>query len=238
MKKVVLNTYEELCLAAADVFSQQIKEKPDTVLGLATGGTPIGLYDELVRRYEAGELDFSKVRSFNLDEYYPIEKTHPQSYEYFMRKHLFDRVNIAKYSVLNGEATDPDAECTRYDAEIAAEGGIDLQLLGIGHNGHIAFIEPGSSYSMGTLLIDLAESSINANSRFFAPDEVQPVRALSMGVGEIFRCKKLVMLIVGADKKDIAAKLFEGKIHTDVPASLLLLHPDFTIFMDKAAAGE
>jgi len=238
LKKIVLNTYEELCLAAADVFSQQIKEKPDSVLGLATGGTPIGLYDELVRRHEAGELDFSKVRSFNLDEYYPIQRTHPQSYEYFMRKHLFDRVNIAKYSVLNGETDNPAAECKRYDEEIAAEGGIDLQLLGIGHNGHIAFIEPGSSYPMDTLLIDLAESSINANSRFFGADEVQPVRALSMGVGQIFRCKKIIMLIVGADKKDIAAKLFDGKIHADVPASLLLLHPDFTVFMDKAAAGQ
>jgi len=150
MKKVVLDTYEEVCRAVADIYTEQLTKKPDSILGLATGSTPVGLYEELVRRHRAGELDFSKARSFNLDEYYPISKSHPQSYDYFMRENLFDKINIGQYALPNGEAGDPEAECAGYDAAIETAGGIDLMLLGIGHNGHIGFNEPSVSYSLGT----------------------------------------------------------------------------------------
>ena len=238
MKRLVFDTYEDACRGAADIFVRQLKSKPDSVLGLATGSTPIGLYDELVRRYQSGEVDFSKARSFNLDEYYPIKKSHPQSYDYFMRKHLFDRVNLSMTSLPNGEADDPGAECVRYDAEIEAAGGIDLMLLGIGLNGHIGFNEPTVSYSIGTYLTGLTESSLTANSRFFGPGEHQPTQALTMGLGAIFSSKSILLMISGSGKAEIAAKLFEGKVHTDVPACLLLLHQDVTVILDRAADGE
>ncbi|MCL2367075.1 MAG: glucosamine-6-phosphate deaminase [Oscillospiraceae bacterium] len=238
MRRIILDTYEDVCRAAADVYTEQLKEKPNSVLGLATGSTPIGLYDELVRRYDAGALDFSKARSFNLDEYYPIKKDHPQSYNYFMRKHLFDKINISKYSLPNGEAADAEAECLRYDVEISDAGGIDLMLLGIGHNGHIGFNEPAVSYPMGTTHVELAKSSVDANSRFFGLDETQPTEALTMGIGEIMRCKKIILLITGEGKAEIAMKLFERKIHTDIPACFLKLHPDTTVFLDRAAARD
>ena len=235
MKKVVFDTYEDACRAAADIYARQLKEKPDSVLGLATGSTPIGLYAELAKRYQSGEIDFSKAKSFNLDEYYPIKKSHPQSYDYFMREHLFSKVNLASSSLPNGEADDPDAECLRYDADIEAAGGIDLMLLGIGLNGHVGFNEPAVSYSMGTYLVDLTESSLTANSRFFGPDEHQPTQALTMGIGGIFSSRSILLLITGANKAAIAKRLFEGKVHTDVPACLLLLHTDVTVILDKAA---
>jgi len=235
MFKIVCESYEDVCNRAADIFVQQLKEKPDAVLGLATGSTPVGLYDELARRYNAGEIDFSKAQSFNLDEYYPIDPLHPQSYDYFMRRNLFDKINLSRFHIPNGAAEDPGAECRRYDALLEAAGGIDLMLLGIGINGHIGFNEPAVTYPMGTYKVELSESSIAANSRFFGSDEYQPTTALTMGIGQIFKSKKILLLISGATKADIARRLFEGMIHTDVPACLLLLHPDVTVIMDKAA---
>ena len=237
MKKIICDNYEEMSRLAADIYVRQLEDKPDSVLGLATGTTPIGLYDELVRRYKVGEIDFSKARSFNLDEYYPIAKSHHQSYDYFMRKQLFDDINISRFQLPNGEAEDPGAECVRYDAEIQAAGGIDLMLLGVGQNGHIGFNEPAVSYPMGTYLVELTESSITANSRLFAAGEKQPTRALTMGIGAIFNSRKILLLISGASKAPIAKKLFEDKIHTDVPACFLLLHPDVTVIIDREAAG-
>ena len=237
MVKIVCENYETLSRVAADIFVEQLRSKQDSVLGLATGSTPLGLYGELVRRYDAGEIDFSKAQSFNLDEYYPINESHAQSYSYFMRMNLFDKVNFARTSIPNGEALDPDAECARYDAELEAAGGIDLMLLGIGLNGHIGFNEPAVSYKMSTHLTGLTESSIQANSRFFGPDEQQPSRALTMGLGAIFASKKILLLASGAGKAQIMRKLFEGIVHTDTPACLLLLHPDVTVIMDKEADG-
>jgi glucosamine-6-phosphate deaminase len=224
-----------MCRAAADIFERQLREKPDSVLGLATGSTPVGLYAELARRYSAGGIDFSKARSFNLDEYYPISKAHPQSYDYFMRENLLDKVNLTHFRIPNGEAEDPVAESLKYETEIDAAGGIDLMLLGIGLNGHIGFNEPSPSYSTGTYLVELTESSLTANSRFFSADEHQPTQALTMGVGTIFKSKRIILMISGANKAPIAKKLFEGKIHTDVPACFLLLHSDVTVIMDRAA---
>ncbi|MCL2820594.1 MAG: glucosamine-6-phosphate deaminase [Oscillospiraceae bacterium] len=238
MKKIVCDSYEDVCSYAADIYAAQLKDKPDSVLGLATGSTPVGLYKELSRRYSKGEIDFSKAESFNLDEYYPIDPKHPQSYDYFMRENLFDKINMSKFQIPNGGAPDPIAECTRYDSEIDKAGGIDLMLLGIGLNGHIGFNEPAVSYPAGTYLVNLTESSIEANSRFFGPGEHQPVTALTMGIGHIFKSRKVLLLISGAAKADITKKLFEGKIHTDIPACFLLLHPNVTVIVDKAANGE
>jgi len=238
MKKIVCDSYEEICRFAADIFAQTLKDKPDSVLGFATGSTPIGLYDELAKRHMNGEIDFSKAQSFNLDEYYPIDPAHPQSYSSFMQKYLFSKINLSKSQLLNGSAADPIAECARYDAAIEVSGGIDLQLLGIGVNGHIAFIEPAPSYPLGTSLIELAEDTLIANSRFFGEDETQPVTALSVGLNAIFKTKRIMMLVTGAGKADVIKKLFDSSIHTDMPASLLHLHPDVTIIVDKAANGE
>ena len=238
MKKIVCDSYEEICRFAADIFAQTLREKPDSVLGFATGSTPIGLYDELVKRYENGDIDFSKAQSFNLDEYYPIDPAHPQSYNSFMQKYLFSKINLSKSQLLDGSAADPVAECARYDAEIEASGGVDLQLLGIGVNGHIAFIEPAQSYPLGTSLIELAEDTLVANSRFFEDGEAQPTTALSVGLNAIFKTKRIMMLVTGAGKADVIKKLFEQTIHTDMPASLLHLHPDVTVIVDKAANGE
>ena len=237
MNKVICDNYEDMSRAAADIIAEQIGKKPDSVLGLATGSTPIGLYEELARRFEAGLIDFSRARSFNLDEYYPIVKDHPQSYNSFMRENLFSKVNFASTRLLDGETGDPADQCAKYDAEIEAAGGIDLQLLGIGVNGHIGFNEPTQSYSIPSFLVELTKSTLDANSRFFAAGEVQPTAALTMGFGAIFGAKRILLLISGESKAAIAKRLFEGKIHTDVPASLLLLHPDATVILDRAAAN-
>ena len=235
MVKIVCQNYEEMSRKAADIVERQISNKPDSVLGLATGSTPLGLYAELIRRYDKGDMDFSRARSFNLDEYYPMSKDHPQSYNFFMQENLFSKVNFASTRLLSGETSDPAGECAAYDAEIEACGGIDLQVLGIGLNGHIGFNEPALTYSMPTYLTELTESTIDANSRFFKDGETQPSSALTMGFKTIFGAKSILLLISGANKAPIAKKLFEGKLHTDVPACLLLLHPDVTVIMDKDA---
>jgi len=236
VKKIVLENYDAVSRAAADIFERQLREKPDSVLGLATGSTPLGLYAELVRRYQAGRIDFSKAQSFNLDEYYPISKRHPQSYSYYMHDNFFNKVNFAFSLLPNGEAINPIAECSRYDAAIEAAGGIDLQLLGIGNNGHIGFNEPTPSYLMSTNLVNLTKSTLIANSRFFGAGEIQPTQALTMGFSAISGARSILLIITGTNKAPIAKKLFEGKIHTDIPACLLLLHPDVTVIMDNEAA--
>jgi len=238
MIKIVCDTYEDVCKYAADMFTLQLKGKPDSVLGLATGSTPVGLYDELAHRYNNGEIDFSQAQSFNLDEYYPIDPSHPQSYAYFMKKNLFDKINLNKTHIPNGNTPDPVFECVRYNNEIDKAGGIDLMLLGIGQNGHIGFNEPSVSYSLGTYPVTLTESSIKANSRFFGPNEHQPDTAITMGIGHIFKSKKILLLISGATKAEVTKKLFEGILHTDIPACFLLLHPSVTVIIDRAANGE
>ena len=237
MKIVTCDSYEDMSSAAADIFQNQLLKKPESIFGLATGSTPLGLYSELVARFEAGLVDFSKSSSFNLDEYYPIKSTHHQSYHYFMEEHLFGKVNFASSRVPSGESDDPKGECEQYDAAIEAAGGIDLQLLGVGVNGHIGFNEPAATYMLSTHLTELAQSTIVTNSRFFAEGEIQPTSAITMGFGAIFGAKSILMLISGASKTPIVKKLLEYKIHTDIPASLLLLHPDFTVIIDKEALG-
>ena len=238
MKILVAEDYEKMSLAAADLITAQVKEKPNSVLGLATGGTPIGTYKVLVDRYKKGELDFSKVITFNLDEYYPIKADDSHSYRYFMNDNLFDHINVEKKNVHipNGEAEDADLECENYEKMLDAAGGIDLQILGIGLNGHIGFNEPDATLVPYTHKTPLTESTLAANARFFTDGATMPNAALTMGMASIFRAKKILLLANGEGKREILTKLTRGGITTDVPASLLLLHPDVTIICDKAAA--
>ena len=240
MKLIVCENYEEISVRAAQIVADVMKARPDCVLGLATGSTPVGMYDELVRRYEAGELDFSAVRSVNLDEYYPISPENAQSYRYFMNKNLFDRVNIDKANtdVPNGASADPDAECADYEKRIAALGQVDIQVLGIGQNGHIGFNEPAPELHPLTHLTGLTESTLKANARFFAEDEVMPTAALTMGMGTILRARKIIILANGEAKADAIRTLLSGMVTTDCPASFLNLHDDVTVICDKAALSK
>ena len=229
--------YDEMSRKAANLISAQVLTKPDSVLGLATGSSPIGTYKELIRRYEMGDLDFSSIRTVNLDEYKGLSGDHEQSYRYFMDTHFFDYVYIdkANTNVPNGLAEDTDGECARYDDLIASMGGIDLQLLGIGHNGHIGFNEPEDIFRKETHCVALAESTINANSRLFEKKEDVPRYAFTMGIKNIMMARKIVMVISGEDKADIVAKAFFGPVTPQVPASILQLHPDVSIVGDAAA---
>ena len=231
MNIIVTKNYDEMSKKAAELMAEIIKNKPDCVLGLATGDTPIGMYNELVAKYEAGEIDFSAVRSMNLDEYYPISPDNDQSYRYFMNKNLFDRVNIDKSRtfVPNGLAADPAAEGLAYDEHIKSLGGIDIQLLGIGLDGHIGFNEPDSFFTKETHLVKLHESTIEANSRFFASRDEVPTTAITMGMGSIMQAKRVLLIANGAKKKEIMEKAFFGPITPEVPASILQMHPDVTV---------
>ena len=238
MKFVLCENYDEAMERAAEMAAGLIREKPDCILGLATGSTPIGMYDRLVREYEAGRLDFSRVTSFNLDEYYPITPDNDQSYRYFMNTHLFDRVNIDKSRthVPNGNTRDPRRECEAYEAMIDASAGVDLQVLGIGQNGHIGFNEPECDLHAFTHLTDLTPSTIAANARFFERAGDVPCQALTMGMASIMKAKKILLLVTGAGKHAALQKLLGSEITTSCPATLLKLHPDVTVIYDRAAA--
>ena len=240
MKLTVCKNYDEASRVAADIFAETLKENPEAVLGLATGSTPEGMYARLAEMHEKEGLDFSKAKSYNLDEYYPISPENRQSYRYFMEKHLFTKVNFAAGAthVLDGTASDADAECRRYEAEIDAAGGIDIQLLGIGENGHIAFNEPGEFLHAETHKTGLTESTIAANARFFSEGEVMPNAALTVGMGVIMRAKRIVLIATGAKKKAAVKALLSGRISTDCPASVLQMHRDVTVICDEAATEE
>ena len=229
--------YDAMSRRAANIISAQVVYKPNCVLGLATGGTPVGLYQQLVERYKKGDLSFAETRSVNLDEYLGLSPHHEQSYRYFMQTNLFDHIDIKPENthVLNGLAKDPAAECTAYDQLIRDLGGIDLQLLGMGHNGHIAFNEPGDDFGLETHLVDLTESTIQANARFFDDISEVPRQALSMGIKSIMNARRILMVVNGEAKADTLYKAFCGPVTQDVPASVLQLHPDVTLVGDKAA---
>ncbi|MBQ7037487.1 MAG: glucosamine-6-phosphate deaminase [Clostridia bacterium] len=231
MKIIRTKNYEEMSLEAAKIMAAQIVLKPDAVLGLATGSSPIGLYDNLVKWNENGDLDFSAIRSVNLDEYCGLDGKNDQSYRYFMDTHLFNRVNIdkANTNVPNGKAADYAAEGARYDELIASLGGIDMQLLGIGPDGHIGFNEPDEFFTKETHVVDLDPSTIEANARFFASADDVPRQAVTMGMGGIMGAKKVLLIASGASKKEILEKALFGPITPEVPASLLQLHPDLTV---------
>jgi len=231
---IVVRNYDEMSEVAGKIMAEQIKTKPDSVLGLATGSTPIGTYKYLV----GAGLDFSGIRAFNLDEYYPLAQSNNQSYYHFMNENLFNHVNILKgnFDIPNGEASDPVAECQRYENAIKGLGGIDLQLLGLGNNGHIGFNEPDSHFSKATHHVALDQSTIDANSRLFDSLDDVPKHALTMGIGTIMNARKIVTLISGAGKADIAKAVICGNIDPQVPGSVLQLHQNVTIILDEEAA--
>ena len=232
--------YNAMSRRAAAVIAAQIVSKPDCVLGLATGSTPVGAYQQLVKWYEQGDLSFAEVRSVNLDEYYGLSPDHDQSYRYFMQSNLFDHVDITpeNTNVPDGLAKDPAAECLRYERKAAELGYADLQLLGLGRNGHIGFNEPCDCFPVATHLVDLTESTIEANARFFASADDVPKQALTMGVGTIMKARKILIVASGADKADAVWKAFAGPITPEVPASILQLHPDVTLMADEAALSK
>ena len=237
MKVYMMENYDQMSRKAAGIMAAQIIAKPDSVLGLATGSTPIGMYKELIKGYEAGDLDFSQIKSVNLDEYVGLEPTHDQSYRYFMQTNLFDHVNIdvANTNVPQGLAADPVAECERYNQVMRDMGGIDIQVLGMGHNGHIGFNEPDDHFPLETHVVDLQESTINANARFFASADDVPKQAMTMGIRNIMNARKILVVVSGEDKAEIVKKAFTGPVTPYVPASILQLHPDVILVGDKAA---
>ena len=229
--------YTAVSRRAASIIAAQVVSKPDCVLGLATGSTPVGTYDQLVEWVRKKDLSFSRVRSVTLDEYYGLSGDHEQSYRYFMQKHLFERVDIRSENthVPNGLAEDAAAECARYDALIERLGGIDLQLLGMGRNGHIGFNEPGEDFRLGTHVVDLAPSTIEANKRFFASENDVPRQAITMGIMHIMQAKKILLAVSGEDKAEAVARAFSGPVTPKIPASILQIHPDVVLVGDRAA---
>lgn len=237
MKIIRAKDYKDMSRKAANIISAQVIMKPDCVLGLATGSTPIGIYDQLVEWYNKGDLDFSETKSVNLDEYKGLPRDNDQSYYYFMHQHLFDRVNIdpANTNVPDGMQEDGEKECQRYEKLIADLGGIDLQLLGLGHNGHIGFNEPGSAFEKETHCVNLTERTIEANQRFFASKDEVPKQAYTMGIKTIMYAKKIVIVVSGEGKAEIVKKAFFGPVTPEVPASILQLHNDVTLVADEDA---
>lgn len=237
MRIIKATDYKDMSRKAANIISAQIIMKPDSVLGLATGSTPIGLYEQLVEWYNKGDLDFSKISTVNLDEYKGLNRENDQSYYYFMHDHLFNHVNIRPEctNLPNGMEPDSEKECKRYEALIDSLGGADLQLLGLGHNGHIGFNEPAPVFEKATHCVDLTESTIEANKRFFASADEVPKQAYTMGIGTIMKAKKILVVVSGEDKAEIVAKAFLGDVTPEVPASILQMHQDVTVVADEAA---
>ena len=231
--------YEDMSKKAANIIASQIVLKPGCVLGLATGSTPIGAYKNLVEKYEQGDLDFSQVTTVNLDEYKGLPRENDQSYYYFMHDNLFDHVNVKPENthLPDGTKEDSDEECARYEELIRTLGGQDLQLLGLGHNGHIGFNEPDAIFEKATHCVDLQESTIEANKRFFASADDVPKQAYTMGIGTIMKAKKILLVASGKDKAEIVKKAFFGPVVPQVPASILQFHPDVTIVVDEDAAS-
>ena len=240
MKIYKAKDYKDMSRKAANIISAQMIMKPNCVLGLATGSTPIGTYDQLVEWYNKGDLDFSEVTTVNLDEYKGLPRTNDQSYYYFMHQHLFDRVNIdpERTNVPNGLEPDAEKECGRYEELIRSLGGVDLQLLGLGHNGHIGFNEPGEAFEKETHCVDLTESTIEANKRFFASADDVPKQAYTMGIKTIMQAKKILIVVNGENKADIVERAFFGPVTPEVPASILQLHNDVTLVGDEAALAK
>ncbi len=233
----VYDNAQQVSHAAATIFAAQILNKPASVLGLATGSSPIGCYGQLIAMHRAGVLDFSNTISFNLDEYCGLPSAHVCSYHAFMQEQLFHGINIKATYLPDGNAADMQAECVRYDAAIRASGGIDLQLLGIGRNGHIGFNEPGDSFIYGTHVVALTQSTIDANRRFFESEDQVPRSAISLGIGGIMEAKEIVLIAMGADKANAIYNTVHGDIAPAVQASILRAHTHVTLLLDKAAAS-
>ncbi len=238
IKIIGRKTEKEASIEAAKVMAEVVKNNPNGVIGLATGSSPINMYKELIRMYEAGEISFKNIRSVNLDEYVGLSADHDQSYAYFMNENLFKSIDIdkANTNLPNGLAADPAAECKRYDDVIASMGGVDIQLLGIGNNGHIGFNEPDTHFPKTTGLINLTDSTIDANSRFFASRDLVPTQAISMGIGQIMAANKVLLVAFGSGKAEILEKALFGPVTPEVPASALqFFKGEVVICADEAA---
>lgn len=240
MKIYKVKNYDEMSRKAANIIAAQIITKPDSVLGLATGSTPVGTYKYLVEKYNNGDLDFSEVKTANLDEYKGLTKDNEQSYYHFMYSNLFQHVNIDmnQTNIPNGMADDPEAECSRYEDVIRSLGGVDLQVLGLGHDGHIGFNEPSDIFEGRTHCVDLTEMTIEANKRFFSSIDEVPRQAFTMGIGTIMRSKKIIFAISGKDKAAILKEALYGPVTPKVPASILQFHPDVIVIADEDALSE
>lgn len=239
MKIIICKNYEELSSTAANLIKDQIISKKDSVLGLATGSSPLKTYEKLVDLYKNNLLDFSEIKSVNLDEYKGLTKDNTNSYYFFMKENFFNKINIKEenINIPNGMALDELEECENYEEKINSLGGIDLQLLGIGHNGHIAFNEPASHFSKKTHCVELSESTIKANSRFFETEDEVPKKAFTMGIGTIFKAKKIILIASGKDKAKIIKEAFFSEVNPNVPASILQFHKDVIIILDEDAAS-
>ena len=237
MRIIKAKDYKDMSRKAANIISAQVIMKPNCVLGLATGSTPIGTYEQLIKWYEKGDLDFSEVRTVNLDEYRGLPRTNEQSYYYFMHDNFFNHINIKEENtnVPNGMNMDAEAECKRYDEVVKSLGGADIQLLGLGHDGHIGFNEPSDFFAKGTNCVDLTSQTIEANKRFFDSIDDVPKQAYTMGIGTIMSAKKILIIVSGKDKAEIVKKAFFGPITPVVPASVLQLHTDVTVICDEDA---
>ncbi len=237
--KIIIDSPEKIAAIAAERYVTLLNKKPNAVLGLATGSTPLGLYAKLAELYNEKKISFDKVTSFNLDEYVGLDGNHDQPYRYFMNTNLFDKVNIRKNATFVPSGLgDVDANAKNYEEMIAAAGGIDLQLLGLGQNGHIGFNEPGTPLDSLTHKIELTANTREANARFFASLSDVPTHAISMGIKTVMNAKSIILIALGENKADAVAKSVNGKIDTMVPASVLQLHPDVTFYLDEAAASK
>ena len=236
MKVIVVKNYDEMSKKAAEIFIEQLKNKPNSILGLATGGSPVGTYKELIKAYNNGEISFKDVKTYNLDEYCGIDINHPQSYYYFMHDNLFNHVDIKEENVHIPSARGENIakQCADYNEALHSVE-IDIQLLGIGSNGHIAFNEPGTSFDQETFIVELTEKTRQDNKRFFNSIDEVPTHAMTMGIKNIMQAKSIVMLISGASKKETVEKLLKGPITESFPASILHNHPDVTVIIDEDA---
>ncbi len=239
MQVVILDDAAAVAAYGANIFKQQLKNKPESVLGLATGSSPIELYKNLIAANKAGEISFAKATTFNLDEYLGLKGDHPQSYRYFMNEQLFNHIDIDKANthVPDGSTNNPAAACAEFEAKMQAADGVDVQLLGIGRNGHIGFNEPTSSLASRTRVKTLTKETIDDNARFFGPDEFQPHLSITMGIGTIMEARQVVLIATGASKAQAIKDTVEGALSAACPASILQMHPKAVIVIDKAAAG-
>lgn len=240
MNIIKVKNYEEMSRKAAEMIIEKVRRTPSTNLGLATGGTPVGLYDQLVQDHQRNGTSYKRVQTFNLDEYIGLSYNNPNSYRYFMNEQLFNHIDICPGNthVPLGNTKDPQQECADYEALLKKHGGVDLQILGIGSNGHIGFNEPGTSFQSETHIIELTESTREANARFFKSMDEVPTHAITMGIASIMRSKEILLLISGEKKSDALTQLLQGEITENFPASILKTHPCVTIIADKAALGK
>lgn len=239
MNVLIYESEEQIGIAAGNYMCGQVLQKPNSVLGLATGSTPLKPYSQMIELYKKGVVDFSKVTTFNLDEYVNLDVNDKNSYHSFMHENLFDHINIPEENInfLDGNAEDPEEECRRYEEKIKAAGGIDIQLLGIGSNGHIAFNEPAACFQRWSHVVTLKESTVKDNSRFFKSIDEVPTQAVTMGIGSIMQAKKILIIAIGENKAKAIKQLIDGNVTPMCPASVLQFHTDVTLMLDKAAAS-